>query len=73
MQEKLEYFKKPRKCPNCSSKKIALILYGYPAFSPKLESDLNEGRIVLGGCVISLDDPSWECADCHVQFYKKIL
>lgn len=64
MLEKLKYSRKPQKCSKCGSKKIASILYGYPAFSSELKSDLDEEKTVVGGCCISNDDPPWECADC---------
>ena len=65
-----EYRRKSRKCPSCGSNKIANILFGMPAFSEELENDLKEGRVVLGGCCVSDDDPSWQCADCDIKIYK---
>lgn len=65
--------RKPRKCPACSSHRVAIILYGMPAFSAKLEKDLNAGRIILGGCCITDDDPEWQCADCQMVIYKTRL
>jgi len=41
--------RKPRKCPQCGSAKIADILYGHPAYLPELDKSLKEGKIVLGG------------------------
>lgn len=64
---------KPRKCPACGSSRMAEILYGLPALSVKLEKDLNAGRIVLGGCCVTDDDPEWQCADCQMPIYKKSL
>ncbi len=69
---KLEYKAKPRKCPNCKSKRIANILYGYPAFSEELSKKLDEGKITLGGCVVNPDNPRWECADCGTLFFRKL-
>jgi hypothetical protein len=63
--------RKPKKCPACGSHRIANILYGMPDFSAKLEKDLSAGRITLGGCCISNDDPEWQCADCQMVIYKK--
>lgn len=63
--------RKPKKCPACSSHRIANILYGMPDLSAKLEKDLSAGRIILGGCCISDDDPEWQCADCQMVIYKK--
>jgi hypothetical protein len=63
--------RKPKKCPACSSHRIANILYGMPEYSTKLEKDLNSGRIILGGCCITNDDPKWQCADCQMVIYLK--
>jgi len=63
--------KKPRKCPKCDSKTVARILYGMPAFSPELEKDLEYGKIVLGGCVINPDDPTWSCVKCGTNMYRE--
>ena len=64
---------KPRKCPSCSSHRVARILYGMPIFSTKLEKDLSAGRIILGGCCITDDDPEWQCVDCKMMIHKKGL
>jgi hypothetical protein len=64
---------KPEKCPKCGSARVADILFGYPAFSPKLEADLKEGRISLGGCCISGADPQWQCVECETVIYPITL
>ena len=64
-----ESTRKPKKCPSCGSTRIADIMYGLPAFSTELENNLNSGKIVLGGCCVSGDDPRWQCADCHASIY----
>jgi len=69
--EKLIYKRKPRKCPVCGTGKIAEILYGLPVFNPELDKKLKEGDIVLGGCIVSDDDPSWCCTKCDTVFYKE--
>lgn len=56
------------KCPECGSENIAEILWGEPAFSKELEHDLETGRIVLGGCCITGEDPEWHCNDCGCEF-----
>ena len=63
--------RKPRKCPQCGSSRIANILYGMPEFSPELDKSLKEGKIALGGCCISNDDPKWKCTECEVDIYKE--
>lgn len=55
-------------CPECGSKDIARILWGMPAYGEKLERDLEEGSVVLGGCCITGADPEWHCNDCGCEF-----
>jgi hypothetical protein len=62
--------KKPDKCPECGSEKIANIMYGLPAFSPSLKEKIKDDKIVLGGCCITNDDPTWKCVDCNTLIYK---
>ena len=54
-----EFVKKLHKCPECGSIRIADILYGLPVWSQKLDEDLKVGKLVLGGCCITEDDPKW--------------
>jgi len=61
---------KPDKCPNCGSEKIAEILYGKPIDSPKLRNELEEGRIILGGCFYADHFPAWKCLDCKTNMFK---
>ena len=63
--------RKPRKCPVCGVASIANILYGMPVFNPQLERKLAEKKVILGGCVISDDDPSWGCTECESVFFKE--
>ena len=55
-------------CPKCGSKSIASILWGRPVWTEELESQLEEGSVVLGGCCIEGDDPCWKCRTCGHQF-----
>jgi len=68
-EKRYEYRIKPKKCPSCGGSLIAGILYGLPHFTTRLNSDIAEGKIVLGGCCISDDDPAWRCVDCSTVFY----
>jgi hypothetical protein len=70
MKMKNEFSRKPSKCPECGPGKIADIHYGMPGFSNELQKEMESGRIVIGGCCITDDDPMWQCADCHADFYK---
>lgn len=58
-------------CPFCGSEKSARILYGYPVFSEQLKRDLELGKVILGGCVISGNDPEWRCLDCSSEWTVK--
>ena len=60
---------KPEKCPLCGSPKVAPIQYGLPAFTPELIKAMDEGRIVLGGCIPA--GPSWKCVDCGEAFERE--
>ena len=55
-------------CPRCGSGKIAEIQYGMPAFSKRLEADLEAHRVVLGGCMVWPDQPDLSCAACSFEF-----
>jgi|GEM_PF-501286 hypothetical protein len=68
---RIERSRKSRKCPSCGHSPLASILYGYVGFDDGLQKKLEEGRIVLGGCCVSDDDPRWECTNCGLKIYKK--
>jgi transposase-like protein len=61
---------KPPKCPNCKSTNVGVIFWGYPLVKNKeqFEKDLASGKIHLGGCCISDDDPKWHCNSCKNEF-----
>ncbi len=58
------------KCQYCGSTNIAKILYGLPAFSSKLDEDLKMGKVVLGGCCVTDDDPDRHCNNCNKDFHS---
>jgi len=60
----------PTKCPKCGETTIAKILYGKPMFSEKLKMERDQGKVVLGGCCVTKDDPVWQCTGCEVSIYK---
>ena len=60
---------KPNYCPVCGSSKIGTYLWGEPAMSKRLESEIKEGKIIIAGCCISDDDPLYACLDCNIDFY----
>jgi YgiT-type zinc finger domain-containing protein len=38
----------------------------------KLQKLLDEKKVMLGGCVISLDNPQWHCNDCGKEWQDKL-
>jgi len=56
-------------CPWCGSNNVAEILYGLPAMDENLRKDIDEGRIYIGGCVVSDYSPQYHCNNCKKEFY----
>lgn len=56
------------RCPRCGSKKVARILYGYPMMTPEFRRDLDSGKVVLGGCIVSDTDSQWQCRECDAEW-----
>ena len=57
-----------RICPECRKSVVPVpIAYGYP--SPELFEDADAGRVRLGGCVITGDDPQWACPACEAPLF----
>lgn len=54
---------KPPRCPDCSSPRARPIV---PAEA--LAAQAETGTVVLGGCLISDESPSWNCPDCGNSF-----
>jgi hypothetical protein len=69
----MEYYSdtKPELCPKCGSKRIAEILYGEPYFSPELQTELKNGTIILGGRLLTGNDPIWGCVDCNAEIFQE--
>ena len=53
-------------CPECGSKNIIPIVYGFPG--SELMEEEYEGKIKLGGCCISPGIPKYYCKDCQHEF-----
>lgn len=58
-------------CPECKSKNVAWIFWGYPGDIKTIEEDLDKGKTVLGGCLVSDHDPKWECNDCLTRWGER--
>jgi hypothetical protein len=54
-------------CPKChQTDQVIPIMYGFPM--ERAMKEYNEGKVYLGGCVISADSPSKFCKRCSVTF-----
>jgi len=53
-------------CPKCKSKKVIPIAYGLPTYETFKLSE--EGKIKLGGCCVTNNDPEYFCKDCGNKF-----
>jgi len=69
--KRIECQRRPRKCPKCENPMVAKILYGKPLSSKELEESMEKGEVILGGCCIGTDDPTWQCKECEQQFWRE--
>ena len=69
--QRIECPRKPQKCPTCGGKPVARIFYGLPILTTEIKLDLMDGRVTLGGCEVTDDDPAWECTECGQKIYRK--
>jgi len=58
-------------CPECKSKNVAWIQWGFVEITESLERELDQGKITLGGCCVSDNDPKWECNDCYHRWGER--
>lgn len=70
--EDCSYFKKiARKegfCAKCRSGENTIpILWGLPADLNAVVKKAEEGKLVLGGCIVSSDSPRWRCTKCRYE------
>ena len=65
----IKVLRKPRKCQNCNNKTVVEISYGDP--TEWVMQMAEEGKLVLGGCIISNLSPQWQCAQCDTQYIKE--
>lgn len=57
-------------CPYCGSRNIARIFRGMPTFTEEPQRELDEGKVVLGGCEVEGIYPlsRYQCNDCEEEF-----
>ena len=62
---------KYQSCPECKSKSVALIFWGYPGDSSIMEQQVEKKEIVMGGCIVTDHDPKRECNSCHHRWGER--
>ena len=53
-------------CPSCESGDVIPIVYGMPGL--ELRDQADAGKVALGGCCISENDPEWHCKQCSHEW-----
>ena len=62
---------KPEQCPACGESPVAVVCYGLvSSHTPKVQRDIDAGRIVFGGCIVSPDSAVWMCTHCQAQIHR---
>ncbi|MFT7645136.1 MAG: hypothetical protein ACI9BF_000807 [Candidatus Paceibacteria bacterium] len=56
------------RCPECKSTDTAKIIYGMHDIDDELEKKLKEGKVWLGGCNLTGDDPIRHCNNCKSDY-----
>jgi hypothetical protein len=59
----------PMRCPRCDSTAVLPIIYGLPA--EELRREAEAGKVALGGCSVTDNDPSRVCDDCGWTWGKR--
>ncbi len=72
MNKPIEVKRKPIKCPICGFKPVGTILSGLPAFDEKMEKDIECGKIIIGGCLVTDNQPQWACKACGTEFIREV-
>lgn len=59
---KIKFRKKEIPCPRCGSVQTVPILYGL--LTEEAIKEVEKGKAVMGGCMVSSDSPRRKCLDC---------
>lgn len=60
---------KPDKCPQCGFEHISTLLYGVCEIDQKLQKDIDDKKVLLGGCSLLKNSPLWFCSKCETEIY----
>lgn len=58
---------RPAECPECSSERVASLIYGYVIAGEELRERIERDEVALGGCDISAPY-RWQCNACLHQW-----
>ena len=64
----LRHARKPRRCPACGEAAVVSIAWGFP--TEAVFEDADAGKVVVGGCVVTGDDPAWRCKACGRDIWR---
>lgn len=67
---RVELAEHPSHCPRCGHTPVAEIVFGLIAITPEIRQDLDAGKLALGGCDVSRDDPEWKCTACGCEIHR---
>ena len=56
----------PAPCPRCGGLDVVRIVYGLPM--QELVDLANQGKVALGGCIVTGNDPQKHCNACGFEF-----
>ncbi len=69
--EMMGRFQNGKQCPECLSRdSILKIQYGLP--ENEMIDQADKGKIVLGGCSISDENPDYQCRECEHEWNKSL-
>jgi hypothetical protein len=57
------------RCPSCGSSSVLRLIYGLP--DEELRREAEDGKVALGGCSVSDNDPAWVCNECEWTWGKR--
>ena len=67
--KELRVKKKPIKCFHCGFEPVSELLYGIQEIDEKLQKDIDERKVLLGGCSIMKNSPKWLCSNCQTEYF----
>jgi len=58
-------------CPHCGSDRVAKALYGVNEIDDTLQEEINEEKVLLGGCMRLPHSFDYYCINCQREIYLK--